>query len=69
MNMSCCFTDNPLYPVVGHFIVHKPALDINEIPLFNILLHSSSIQVLVLYGTDDVSAEMFVQNSLRKVPM
>ena len=46
--LSLDYPDNPLYPVVGHFIVYKPALDLNDIPLYSVLLHSSSTQVLVL---------------------
>ena len=34
-----------LYPVLGHYIVHKPVLELRDIPLFYTLLHSSSTQV------------------------
>ena len=47
-SLSCC-TDHDMYLVLANFMVYKPALDLQEVPLFYLLVHSSSNQVSVYF--------------------
>ena len=38
------FSDQHLYEVVNHFLLHKPCLDVKDVPLFLSMLNSSSLQ-------------------------
>ena len=42
-------TDHDMYLVLANFMVYKPALDLQEVPLFYLLVHSSSNQVSVYF--------------------
>ena len=46
-SLSC--TDHDMYLVLANFMVYKPALDLQEVPLFYLLVHSSSNQVSVYF--------------------
>ena len=41
--------DHDMYLVLANFMVYKPALDLQEVPLFYLLVHSSSNQVSVYF--------------------
>ena len=49
------FIESKFYPVIAHYLVYKPALDLQEIPLFYMLLHSSSPQVSINGDYKDIS--------------
>ena len=46
--MPCYVIEHDLYPVLANFIVYKPVLDLQEVPMFYLLVHSSSNQVRIV---------------------
>ena len=43
-----------MYLVLANFMVYKPALDLQEVPLFYLLVHSSSNQVGVYFTAKEI---------------
>ena len=44
-NYNLFFIDHDMYLVLANFMVYKPALDLQEVPMFYLLVHSSSNKV------------------------